>query len=78
MGLVELEPLVETVGDVVTVSLGDAVGELERDKVGVAEPERDGVGLVELEPLVETVGDAVVDIVAFADVEADGVGTPSP
>jgi hypothetical protein len=45
---------------VVTVSLGDAVGELERDKVGVAEPERDGVGDGDPEP--ETVVDTVADV----------------
>ena len=60
------------------MTLGEGVAEFERDCVGVAEPDFEGVGLGELEPVVETVGDAVVDIVAFADVEAEGVGTPSP
>ena len=62
----------------VTVSLGDAVGELERDKVGVAEPERDGVGDGDPEPLEEMVGvpepETVVDTVGLVDAELEGVG----
>jgi len=35
----EPEPVVDTVGDVVTVSLGEGVAELDRERVGVAEPD---------------------------------------
>ena len=55
------------------MSLGDAVGELERDNVGVAEPERDGVGLGDPEPVVETVGEPEPLVETVGDPEPDTV-----